>query len=348
MRLNPQTARRLRRFRQLRRGWWSFLALGVLTVLALFGELLVNNRALIVRYQGHWYFPTYGAQLAGHTFGLGHDYEPDYRELQRRFRSAAGTDFVLLPPVPYNPYEIDVPAGAKPTRPPDAASRHFLGTDTIGRDILARLFYGFRIALVVSLSFLAGTYLLGIALGCAMGWAGGWFDLIMQRVIEAWSNLPFLLIVMILSAVLRPTVPVLIIVFVVFSWMGMTYYMRTGTYREKAREYVAAAQVLGAGPGRIIFRHILPNLLSTLITFVPFTIAGAIELLTALDFLGFGIPPPTPSWGELLQQGTQNLTNAPWIVSSAFGALVLVLLLVSFVGEAVREAFDPKKLSTYQ
>ena len=344
MRLTPQTARQLRRFRQMRRGWWSFLALAALTVLALLGELVANNRALVVRHQGRWHFPTYGAQLPGTTFGLGYSYETDYRELQRTLHAAGGADFVLMPLVPYHPNEIDVPAGAKPTRPPSAAERHYLGTDTIGRDILARLFYGFRVALVVSLSFLAGTYLIGIALGCAMGWFGGWFDLLMQRVIEVWSNLPFLLIVMIISAVLRPTVPVLVTVFIAFSWMGMTYYMRTGAYREKAREYATAAQVLGAGPGRIIFRHILPNLLSTLITFVPFTIAGAIELLTALDFLGFGIPPPTPSWGELLRQGTQNL-NAPWIVSSAFGALVLILLLVSFVGEAVREAFDPKQFT---
>jgi microcin C transport system permease protein len=347
MRLNPQTARRFRRFRQLKRGWWSFLALATLSLLALCGELVMNNRALVVRYQGRWHFPTYGAQLSGRSFGLGYDYETDYRELRRQFRAAGGGDFILLPPVPYNPFEIDVPASAKPTRPPSLAERHYLGTDTIGRDILARLFYGFRIALVVSLSFLAGTYLIGIALGCAMGWFGGWFDLLMQRVIEAWSNLPFLLIVMIISAVLRPTVPVLVTVFIAFSWMGMTYYMRTGAYREKAREYAAAAEVIGAGSGRIIFRHILPNLLSTLITFAPFTIAGAIELLTALDFLGFGIPPPTPSWGELLRQGTQNL-NAPWIVCSAFGALVLVLLLVSFVGEAIREAFDPKKFTYYQ
>lgn len=347
MRLSPETARRFRRFRQLRRGWWSFLALAGLTVLAVFGELLVSNRALVVRHNGHWYFPSYGAQIPGETFGLGYGYETNYRELQQKFRAAGGADFVLLPPVPFGPNEIDVPVGAKPTREPSRAERHYLGTDTIGRDILARLFYGFRVALGVSLAFLAGTYLIGIALGCAMGWFGGWFDLLMQRLIEAWSNLPFLLIVMILSSVLRPTVPVLVTLFIGFSWMGMTYYMRTGAYREKAREYAAAAQVIGAGPGRIIFRHLLPNLLSTVITFVPFTIAGAIEILTALDFLGFGIPPPTPSWGELLRQGTQNL-HAPWIVSSAFGALVLVLLLVSFVGEAVREAFDPKKFTYYQ
>jgi microcin C transport system permease protein len=187
----------------------------------------------------------------------------------------------------------------------------------------------------------------GIALGCVMGYFGGVFDLLVQRLIEIWSNMPFLLVVIIVASVMRPTIPVLIAIFVAFSWMSMTYYMRTASYKEKAREYVAAAQTLGAGPGRIIFHHILPNALSTIVTFIPFTVAGAVEILTSLDFLGFGIPPPTPSWGELLRQGTQNL-NAPWIVASAFGALVTVLILVTFVGEAVREAFDPKKFTLYR
>ena len=345
MRLNPLTARKLKRFRAIKRGYWSFLMLATLGVLALFGELLVNNRALVVRHQGRWYFPTYGGVISGTTFGFTYSYETNYRDLQQRF--AGGSDFVLLPPVPYNPYEIDVPAGATPSRAPSAAVRHYLGTDTIGRDILARLFYGFRVALLVSVAFLIGTYVVGITLGCLMGYFGGVFDLVVQRLIEIWSNLPFLLIVIIVSSVIRPTVPVLVSIFIVFSWMGMTYYMRTAAYREKARDYAAAAQVLGASPTRIIFHHILPNALSTIVTFVPFTIAGAVEILTAMDFLGFGIPAPTPSWGELLRQGTQNL-NSPWIVSSAFGALVVVLLLVTFVGEAIREAFDPKKFTLYQ
>jgi microcin C transport system permease protein len=347
MALNPLTARKLHRFRQIRRGYWSFLALAFLTGLALVGELLVNHRALVVRYQGEWFFPTYGAVIPGSTFGLGYSYETNYRDLRQKVRAADSGDFVLMPPVPYSPNEIDVPAGAAPSRAPSFAEQHYVGTDTIGRDILARLFYGFRVALIVASVFIVGTYFVGIAIGCLMGYFGGWLDLFGQRMIEIWSNLPFLLIVIIVSSVVRPTMPVLVAIFVAFSWMGMTYYMRTAAYREKAREYVAAAQVLGAGPGRIIFHHILPNALSTVVTFIPFTVAAAIEILTSLDFLGFGIPPPTPSWGELLRQGTQNL-NAPWIVISAFGALVTVLILVTFVGEAVREAFDPKRFTVYQ
>jgi microcin C transport system permease protein len=198
------------------------------------------------------------------------------------------------------------------------------------------------------------TYLVGITIGCLMGYYGGVFDLIVQRLIEIWSNIPFLYMVIILFSVIPSTfsIPVriglLLVVMVLFSWTSMTYYMRTATYREKARDYTAAAIVLGAGPGRIIFSHILPNTISTIVTFIPFTVASAITAVTALDFLGFGLPPPTPSMGELLKQGTQTLTTAPWIVSSAFTSLVFILILVTFIGEAVREAFDPKKFTTYQ
>jgi microcin C transport system permease protein len=180
------------------------------------------------------------------------------------------------------------------------------------------------------------------------------FDLIVQRLIEVWSNIPFLYMVIILFSVIPSTFSVstriglLLIVMVLFSWTTMTYYMRTATYREKARDYTSAAVVLGAGPGRIIFHHIIPNTISTIVTFMPFTVVSAITAITALDFLGFGLPPPTPSMGELLKQGTQTLTTAPWIVASAFGALVFILILVTFIGEAVREAFDPKKFTTYQ
>ncbi len=195
------------------------------------------------------------------------------------------------------------------------------------------------------------TYFIGIVLGCLMGYFGGWFDLLVQRLIEVWSNIPFLFVVIIVASVVPPSIGmnlwVLLAIVVLFSWTSMTYYMRASTYREKARDYVHAAQVLGAGTGRVIFSHVLPNTLSTLVTFIPFTVSLAISSLTALDFLGFGLPPPTPSWGELLRQGTSNL-NSPWIVASAFTALVVVLVLVTFIGEAVREAFDPKKFTTYQ
>jgi microcin C transport system permease protein len=198
--------------------------------------------------------------------------------------------------------------------PRSASSRHYLGTDQINRDILARLVYGLRNSLLFSVGYVALVYLIGVVIGCAMGYFGGWFDLGMQRFIEIWSLLPFLLVVIIVRAALPPGMPfglgLLLFVVVLFAWTGMTYYMRSATYREKARDYVAAAQVLGAGPARVLFHHILPNILSILVTFLPFTCAAAIGSLTALDYLGFGLPPPMPSWGELLKQGTANL-DAP-------------------------------------
>jgi microcin C transport system permease protein len=357
MTFNPLTLRKLRRFRSLRRGYWSFLLLMGLIVLSLLGEALVNNRALIVRSGGHWYFPTYGANLPGTTFGFAYTYETDYRALQARFRAEAKGDWVLMPLVPYSPNENTSYEGVFKPAPPSwlgGPAGHWLGTDTTGRDILARLFFGFRVAIFFSLSFMVLTYLVGITIGCLMGYYGGVVDLLGQRLIEVWSNIPFLYMIIILFSVVPSTFSVatriglLLAVLVLFSWTSMTYYMRTATYREKSRDYTAAAVVLGAGPGRIIFHHILPNTISTIVTFMPFTVASAITSITALDFLGFGLPPPTPSMGELLKQGTQTLTTAPWIVSSAFGALVFILVLVTFIGEAVREAFDPKKFATYQ
>jgi len=180
------------------------------------------------------------------------------------------------------------------------------------------------------------------------------FDLIFQRIIEIWSNVPFLYMVIIIFSVIPSTVSVstrigiLLLVMVLFSWTGMTYYMRTETYKEKSRDYIASARIIGATNSRIIFRHIMPNVLSTLVTFMPFTIVAAISAITALDFLGFGLPAPTPSLGELLKQGTANLRTAPWIVISAFGTLVALLTLVTFIGEAIRESFDPKTFSVYR
>lgn len=355
-RLNPITRKKLRRFRSIRRGYWSFLLLMGLVVFACLAEVFINSRALAVRHDGEWFFPTYGAIIPGETFGLGYAWETDYRELRAKLAAdtpeaeaaRARGDFVLMPLVPYNPIENCYPTEYFKARPPDFAQHHFLGTDTQNRDILARLVYGFRNALIFSFWFVVGVYGLGILLGCTMGYYGGVFDLLVQRLIEIWSNIPFLYIVIILAALVKPSLGWLVVITVAFGWMGMTYYMRTGTYKEKARDYVAAARVIGAGDSRIVLRHILPNTAATLVTFVPFTVASAIGSLTALDFLGFGLPVPTPSWGELLQQGTRNLTLAPWIVLSAFTAMTLVLTLVTFVGEAVREAFDPKKFTLYR
>ena len=354
LRLNPQTVKKLRRFREIKRGYYSFLLLVFFLGLCLIGELLVNNRALMVSYEGEWYFPTYGAFHPGTDFGLDYQYEVNYRDLQVHFQEQGEGNWVLMPLVPYSPFENDASTGVFRPEAPNADNKHYLGTDTTSRDILARLFYGTRIALVFALGFMVSVYLIGIAVGCAMGYFGGLFDILFQRLIEIWSNIPFLYMVIIVFSVIPAAysipvrIAILLTVMVLFSWTSMTYYMRTETYKEKVRDYVAASKIMGASTARIIFKHILPNILATLVTFMPFTIVSAITAITALDFLGFGLPPPTPSLGELLKQGTANLRTAPWIVTSAFTTLVILLTIVTFIGEAIREAFDPKKYTVYK
>lgn len=348
LRLNPIAQRRWQRFRAMKRGYYSAWLLGVLVLAALFAELWINQRAVIVADGEQWHFPTYGAVISGRQLGLDYDYETDYRELARHYAEDGDPDtWVLMPLVPWGPLENDLIEQRFAPYAPSLERGHWLGTDTTGRDILARLVYGFRTAILFSLTLLVVSYAIGVSIGCVMGYVGGRFDLFSQRVIEVWSNIPTLYVIMIVASVIPPSFWTLLGIMVFFSWTAMTWYMRTATYRENARDYVMAARALGAGPGRLIFRHILPNTVSTIITFIPFSVAGGITALTALDYLGFGLPPPTPSWGELLKQGTDNLGSA-WIVSSVVIAMTLVLTLVTFIGEAIREAFDPKTFSYYR
>lgn len=351
--MNPLFKKRWARFRAIRRGYWSAWIFLIFCLFSFFAELFINNRALIVRYDGQWFFPTYGGIYTGRDFGQPYDFEANYRELKQIFAEAGRGDFVLLPLVPFSPYESNQYEGRFPPYPPSLSTGHILGTDTLGRDVLARLVYGFRVAIFFSVGLLIMTYALAIFIGCAMGYFGGWVDLIGQRLMEIWSNIPFLYVVIILAAITPPSfglplrVSVILVAMVIFNWVGMAYFMRTGAYREKSRDYIAAARVLGASTPRIIFKHLLPNVLSTVITFIPFTLVGGITALTALDFLGFGLPPPTPSWGELLSQGTSRL-DAPWIVGSTFFSMVFILVTVTFIGEAIREAFDPRKFAYFR
>lgn len=347
MAFNPQTLRKLKRFRSIKRGYYSFTIIVLLIFVSLFAELFVNNRALIVRYEGRYYFPTYGEMIPAHTFDLEQDYETNYRELKQRFREAERGNWVLMPLVPFNPYENDFKENEFPPLPPSFKEKHFLGTDSAGRDVLARLVYGFRMAIFFSILLLVVSYILGISIGCAMGYFGGKFDLFFQRIIEIWSNVPFLYVVIIISSIVVPNFLVLILIMALFGWMGMTWTMRTITYKEKARDYVLAARALGATNRRIIFKHIIPNTIAIIVTFAPFSVIGGITALTGLDFLGFGLRPPAPSWGELLQQGLANL-DAWWIGGSVIFAMFITLLTVTFVGEAVREAFDPKLHTTFE
>ncbi|MEK7388225.1 MAG: ABC transporter permease subunit [Elusimicrobiota bacterium] len=318
--LDPLTRKKLARFRSLKRGWWSALGLAAAILLSCCSELMVNSRALAVRYEGRWRFPTYGAIIPGKEFGLDYDYETNYRKLAEIFRARGGSDIVVLPLVPYNPYENDLPEGVYPPTPPSRAQRHFLGTDTTGRDVLARLVYGFRTAIAFSLLLLLANYTVGVAIGCAMGYFGGLFDLFFQRLIEVWSNIPFLYVIIIVASIMIPNFFTLVGIMIFFGWISMTWYMRTAVYKQKSREYVLAARALGASDFYVIFCHILPNTISVIVTFIPFSVSGGIVALTSLDYLGFGLPPPTPSWGELLRQGTNHL-DAVWMAASVVTAI---------------------------
>ena len=347
MKLNPLTLKKLRRFKSIKRGYYSFILILVLILASFFAEVLVNKRAVLVSYNGGYYFPTYGDPIPGSTFGLDYQYETNYRQLAQQFETEGKGNWVVMPPIPYDAYENDLKEDQFPPFPPSFDDKHYFGTDTIGRDIAARLVYGFRIAIFFSLLLLAFNYAVGVSIGCAMGYWGGKFDLIFQRIIEIWSNIPFLYIIIIISSIVVPNFFMLIVIMAFFGWIGITWTMRTITYKEKAREYTLAAKALGATDFRIIFKHIIPNTIAIIVTFAPFAVSGGIVALTSLDYLGFGLPPPTPSWGELLQQGWANL-DAWWIGGSVVLAMIITLMAVTFVGEAIREAFDPKMHTTYE
>jgi microcin C transport system permease protein len=346
-RMNPLTRKTLLRFRRIKRGYYSFILILAMIVISLFAELCVNKRALVVCYEGKLFFPTYGQMIPGRAFGLDYDYETNYRDLKKRFAKEDLGNWMIMPLVPFGPFENDFIEDDYPPHAPSISGRHYLGTDTVGRDVLARLVYGFRIAIGFAAILLVCNYVIGVVIGCAMGFWGGMFDLFFQRIIEIWSNVPFLFVIMIISSIMVPNFISLILIMVIFGWMGITWSMRTMTYKERAREYVLAAKTIGAGNLRIILRHIIPNTISVIVTYVPFSISGGIVALTSLDYLGFGLPAPTPSWGELLQQGWGNL-DAWWIVGSVIGAMTITLVTVTFVGEAVREAFDPKQFTIYE
>ena len=347
IRLSPVTIKKIHRFRSIKRGFWSFIILLVLLFISFFAEVFINSRALVVYYNGELYFPTYTKMIPGSVFDLGYEYETNYRKLKEKFTAGQSSNFVIMPPVPYNPYENDLKNNAYPPFPPSVKEKHFLGTDNVGRDILARLIYGFRTAILFSFVLLIVTYTIGISIGCTMGYFGGKFDLFFQRIIEIWSNVPVLYVIIIIASIIIPNFMILVLIMAFFGWIGMTWVMRTMTYKEKEREYILALRSIVASHARIIFRHIIPNTISVIVTYAPFAISSGIVSLTSLDYLGFGLPAPTPSWGELLAQGWQNM-GAYWISSSVVTALVITLMVVTFIGEGIREAFDPKLHTVYE
>ncbi|MCC7516130.1 MAG: ABC transporter permease subunit [Pseudomonadales bacterium] len=346
--VHPQTRKQWQRFCSIKRGYWSAILLLLLIFLSAIAELLANNRALVVHYNQQYFFPTYSAMLPGTTFGFDYPHETDYRALQQQFKQQPESgNWVIMPIIPWNPLESQIVDGRYPPLPPSIQERHFLGTDGVGRDIAARLLYGFRLSIAFSLLLLLCNYTIGTIIGITMGYYGGKFDLFMQRIIEIWSSVPTLYIIMIIASVILPGFWMLLLIMAFFDWTAITWYMRTESYKEKSRTYVLAARAQGASDWRIITQHLLPNTRSLLITFAPFSITGGITALTALDYLGFGLPPPTPSWGDLLREGMARL-DSEWIVGSVTVAMVGVLVMVTWVGEALREAFDPKQRTVYE
>ena len=345
--------KRVRKFKTLKRGYYSFVILLVAYAISFILPVLINNKPLIVHYHGKYYFPmvTYypASEFGQNAFG-----EPNYRELKREFASRSDGDWVLMPVYPYSATESLLDLPGSPPHPP--SREHIFGTDDRARDVFVRLAYGFNVSLTFALLVLAISYVVGVFVGAMLGYFGGKLDILGQRAIEIWSSLPFLYTIIIVSSIIipiyipgrnlvaQPSFWLLIAILTIFDWMGITYYVRGEFYREKAKDYVGAAIAMGVSEPAIMFKHILPNALTPVVSFAPFGVVANIEALVALDFLGFGLPAPTPSWGELISQGTNYLTDW-WLVFFPLAAVFVTLLLIVFIGEAVREAFDPKEYS---
>ena len=450
-RLDPVTRKRLQRFKQIKRGYWSFLILMAAIVLSIFSPYLAESRAVAVWYQGQLYLPTFqflpmrsfgqtpppawdAAEIETEYFRLQREWDVE-RFLHARDRADAGSDTtalaaidakypnranrVFMPLIPWDPYQNDfwsnevlfeiqaaldagdspraeflarrdqlnvladaihqgtlaamladpekassgkLPSLAKsgamvsiahlgqsPPIAPDMDRRHYLGTDAQGRDVASRLLYGFRISIFFALFLVITGQIIGTVIGSLQGYLGGRFDMLSQRFIEVLLSIPFLYVVIVLAALFQPSFWMLLAIMAIFQWISITFFMRTEMYREKTREYCLAARSYGASHWRIVFRHLLPNCLTPLVTFTPFAVVGAIFALTGLDYLGYGLPAPTPSWGELIDQALQieNRTKL-WLILAPFTALTITLVLVVFIGESVREAFDPKRFARYE
>jgi microcin C transport system permease protein len=334
----PITRRRWTNFRANGRGFWSLVLFLVLLGITLPAEFIANDRPIVLSYQGALYWPVlndYGEEAFGGAPGL----SADYRDPALRQRVALD-GWMIFPPIPfrYDTIVRDLP-GPAPT-PPDGIN--WLGTDDQARDVLARVIYGFRISVLFGLILTIVGTLVGILAGAVQGYFGGWVDLSFQRFLEIWGGLPFLYILIILASIIEPSFWSLLIIMLLVSWTWPVGVVRAEFLRARNLEYVRAAKALGLGDWRIMLRHILPNAMVATLTFLPFTLGGSVTTLTSLDFLGFGLPPGSPSLGELLAQGKENL-HAPWLGLTGFFVIGSMLTLLIFVGEAIRDAFDPRK-----
>lgn len=337
--MSPINQRRFALFKAHKRGWYSLWIFIVLFTLSLGAELIANDKPLVFRFDGHWYFPAF-VNYSEQTFGGELPIEANYKDPYITKLAKEKGAWMIWPPIKfdYQNVDYDLPKSA-PTAP---SLQHWLGTDDQGRDVLARIIYGFRISVLFALTLTLLSSIIGVIAGAIQGFYGGLIDLIGQRFMEIWSGLPTLFLLIILAGFVQPNFWWLLGIMLLFSWVALVDVVRAEFLRGRNLEYVRAARALGVRNSVIMFRHILPNAMVSTLTFFPFILTGAIGTLTALDFLGFGLPPGAPSLGELVKQGKENL-QAPWLGISAFMVLAIMLSLLVFIGEAVRDAFDPRK-----
>ncbi|TDI62826.1 MAG: ABC transporter permease [Alphaproteobacteria bacterium] len=337
--LTPLNARRLQNFKANRRGYWSLWVFLILFFMSLFAEFIANDKPLLVKFEDQFYYPIF--QMYPETeFGGFFETETQYRDPFVKDLITEGDGYMIWPLLRYSyntiNREIPVPAPS----PPDGDN--VLGTDDQARDVAARAIYGFRISILFALALTFFSTIIGVAAGAVQGYFGGRTDLYFQRFIEVWASMPVLYVLIILASIITPNFWWLLGIMLLFNWMGLVDVVRTEFLRARNFDYVRSARALGVSDLTIMWRHVLPNAMVATITFLPFIVTGAISTLTALDFLGFGLPPGSASLGELVKQGKNNL-QAPWLGLTAFFVLAILLSLLTFIGEAVRDAFDPRK-----
>lgn len=331
--------RRYGQFKANRRGYWSFWMFMVIFILSLGAEVIANDKPILVRYDGAFYTP-FLKKYAETDFGGEFETEAEYRD-PYVIELIEDKGWMIWPPIPYSYDTINYALTQAAPSPP--TSDNLLGTDDQGRDVLARVIYGFRISVLFGLALTLIGSAIGIIIGALEGYLGGWFDLLTQRFIEVWQGMPVLLLLIIMSSIITPSFFSLLIIMVLFSWTGFVDVVRIEFFKVRKMDYIRAAQALGVATPVIMWRHALPNAMVAVLSLMPFVLTGSIGVLTSLDFLGFGLPPGSPSLGELLLQGKNNL-QAPWLGITAFLTLAVMLSLLTFIGEAVRDAFDPRKV----
>lgn len=331
---NEQTLKKWRAFKGHRTGMVSIWIIIISSFFSFTAEFWANSKPIYLKYNGESYFP-FMVEYSVKEFNLSDTMQVDYRKLE-----LGEDDMVIWPIIKWDPYESNKEVSNYPAPPSES---NIMGTDDRGRDVFTRLLYGLRYSIFYAIGVWIITFFVGSILGSLQGYFGGWIDLLGQRVTEVLSTVPVLFLLIILISIFEPTITLLVIITSLFGWISISIYMRAEFLKNRKREYVEAARAMGLGHGKIIFKHILPNSLGPIITFSPFVIAGGISGLAALDYLGFGLPAPTPSWGELLAQAQKNFTIGWWLVIYPFSALFLILISFNFIGEAVRDAVDPHK-----